>query len=346
MQTISNQQNAIELTTHPFDAGQYLTFVRQAAARLGWVPVSASADTIAYYTPTQNFGYGEKVTVTVGPKKATITSAALNEYYNDETQNARNLQQFTTAIDQITAEHHKADRNLHPMHREKYGALVPSKSYLVTPIIVYINALIFIAMIVAGISPLHPTSQSLFEWGGNFRPAVVAGDWWRLGSYMFLHAGAMHLLMNTYALLYIGMFLEPLMGKFRFAATYLLTGVCAALMSMYFHPQSVCIGASGAIFGMYGIFFSILTTSHIQKALRKTMLRSILFFIIFNLMSGMQGNTDNAAHIGGLLSGLLFGYIYYPGIAKQATARRQLITTLFVAAGVVTATAFMLHLLK
>ena len=122
------------------------------------------------------------------------------------------------------------------------------------------------------------------------------------------------------------------MGKFRFASTYLLTGVCAGLMSIAMHPNSVSIGASGAIFGMYGVFFSILTTSHIQKAQRTTMLRSILFFIVLNLMTGMQGNTDNAAHVGGLLSGIAIGYIYYPGIKQRSSINSQIVTSCIMAA--------------
>ena len=153
----------------------------------------------------------------------------------------------------------------------------------------------------------------------------------------------MHLLMNTFALLYIGMFLEPLMGKVRFASAYLMTGIFAGLMSIAMHPASVGVGASGAIFGMYGVFLALLTTRHIKKTLRKTMLRSILFFVVLNLMYGLQGNTDNAAHIGGLLSGLLIGYAYFPGINQQHSIRRQVATT--VVLGVCTVLAVVVSVL-
>jgi rhomboid protease GluP len=181
-------------------------------------------------------------------------------------------------------------------------------------------------------------------WGGNFRPAVAGGEWWRLITYMFLHGVAMHLLMNTFALLYIGMYLEPLMGRLRFASAYLLTGICAGLLSIVMHRFSVGVGASGAIFGMYGVFLSMLTTSHIQKTLRKTMLRSILFFVVLNLLYGLQGNTDNAAHIGGLLSGLAIGYAYYPGINKRANTKKQLVTTAVMVVASVLLIAFVAHI--
>jgi rhomboid protease GluP len=243
-------------------------------------------------------------------------------------------------------EDEKADRNMHPMHREKWGALVISKSYVVTPLIVYANALVFLAMVVSGISPLEPTAKSLFAWGGNFRLAVTDGQWWRLISYQFLHGGAMHLIMNTFALLFIGMYLEPLMGRLRFSAAYVLTGICAGLLSIVMHNNSVGVGASGAIFGLYGVFLSMLTTNHIQKSVRRTMLRSILFFVVYNLIAGLQGNTDNAAHIGGLLSGVLIGYAFFPGISKKANTPKQLATIALLTMATSLLTATCVYLLR
>ena len=316
------------------NAAQYLVLAQKAAAYLRWFVVVVNGNTIMCQTSVGEYTHGEIVTLKAEGKKAMLNSRPANGYYWNDTQAQNNIELFKNTIIQFIEAYDKADRNLHPMHREKYGALVPSKSYLITPLLVYANVLVFIAMVIAGLSPLHPTAQALYQWGGNFRQAVAGGEWWRLITYIFLHGGAMHLLGNTFALLYIGMYLEPLMGKFRFASAYLLTGVCAGLMSIAMHPASVGVGASGAIFGMYGIFLSMLTTNHIKKTLRTTMLRSILFFVVFNLMMGLQGNTDNAAHIGGLLSGVLIGYVYYQGIAARASLGRQVLTSVLLAAGV------------
>ncbi len=324
-----------ELTMHGAQAAQYLAAAQIAITRLQWYIATLSGNALTCVIPGYDYPTSfEQITITANEQTATFHITTIGTYTSDA-QYQQIAATYQQAVAQVIQEQEKANRNLHPMHREKYGALLISKSYLVTPLIVYANALVFILMALAGISPISPTAQSLYEWGGNFRASVAGGQWWRLITYIFLHGGFMHLFMNTFALLYIGMFLEPLLGRFRFAAAYLLTGVCAGLLSITIHTNSVGVGASGAIFGMYGVFLSMLTTSHINKTLRKTMLRSLLFFIVLNLLYGLQGNTDNAAHIGGLLSGIAIGYIYYPGIAAKAPIPKQLFTTALIAAGVI-----------
>ncbi len=338
MEVVSVPEYIEDMPMHKLEPVQYLALVQRAVAQLQWHIVGWSGNSITCQVPNNNPLSSEIVSITIDGKNVTFRSRPINGFYWNELQSRQNAALLNQTIAKILEERDKANRNLHPMNREKYGALIPSKSYLVTPLINYANALVFIAMVLAGISPLNPTARELFQWGGNLRPAVTHGEWWRLLTYMFLHGGAMHLLMNTYALLYIGMFLEPLMGRFRFFSAYMLTGICAGLMSIAIHANSVGVGASGAIFGMYGVFLSMLTTSHLQKTLRKTMLRSILFFVLFNLLYGLQGNTDNAAHIGGLVSGFLIGYAYYPGISKHAPISRQALTTATIACLVVLVT--------
>lgn len=321
-------------------AEQYFTASQQAIQALGWQITAVSANSITCRTQGAFSSLGEEVTITVDKDQAVVNSRAVNEYYWHDHQDQRNAEQFQTAVNLTIEQARKADKIANPLTREKYGALIPSKTYLVTPILAYVNVLVFLLMVMTGISPLSPSVPSLLAWGGNFRPAVIEGEWWRLLTHMFLHGGALHLFMNMYALLYIGMMLEPLLGKFRFGAAYILSGVCGGLLSLYFHSYSVGVGASGAIFGMYGVFLAMLTTNYITKTARNTMLRSILFFVVFNLIYGLQGNTDNAAHTGGLISGLAFGYIYFPGIAKTHAIKKQVITTLLMAVGVLLITIF------
>lgn len=318
MEAISYAGYTEEITRHQLSQSQFMIVAQEVATSLQWMIAGLNDHMIAYQTPVSEQSQGEFVTITWTPGNLLFTSIPVNEYYQHDERHRYNAASFKQVFAPLAEGQHKADRSRNPIFREKFGALVPSKTYLATPAIIYSIILVFIVMMFAGISPINPTAGGLASWGGNYRSAVLGGEWWRLITYMFLHAGIFHLAMNAYALLYIGLFLEPLMGKLRFISTYLVTGICAGLVSMAVHTNSVGVGASGAIFGMYGAFFALLTTNHLQKAAKKTMLRSILFFIVFNLIAGIQGNIDNAAHIGGLLSGVVMGYALYPGIKKQA----------------------------
>jgi rhomboid protease GluP len=192
----------------------------------------------------------------------------------------------------------------------------PSPGYFITPIIMYMNIIIFIIMVITGVHVFEPENESLLNWGANFRPLTLDGEWWRLITNCFLHIGVIHLLMNMYALMYIGILLEPQIGKLRFSAAYLLAGVSASLTSLWWNDLTISAGASGAIFGMYGLFLALLLTKLIDKSTRKELLISISIFVIYNLVYGLKGGIDNAAHIGGLVSGLIIGFAFYPGLKK------------------------------
>lgn len=302
---------------------QFLLAAQEAAHSLGWLIHHIEDQLMICQTPQSDLSRGELLRIFIQEGKAVIQVLPMNEYYWNQDQNSRVAAQFRSSVSIAEKEMDLSLRSRHPMHLEKYGALVPSKTYKVTPFILYACALVYLVMVLFGVPPLTPNAMELYDWGGNFLPAVMDGQWWRLVTYMFLHAGAMHLVMNGFALLYVGMFLEPLIGKLRLASAYLLTGVFAGIMSLMVHGNSVAVGASGAIFGLYGVFFSLLTTNYLQKTAKTTMMRSLLFFVVFNLLMGMQGNTDNAAHIGGLISGILIGYIFYPGIRNNSSRAKQ-----------------------
>jgi rhomboid protease GluP len=182
-------------------------------------------------------------------------------------------------------------------------------------------------MIATGVDFMSPTGEQLVTWGANFRPSTLAGEWWRLLTCCFIHIGVLHLLMNMYALLYIGLLLEPRLGSIRFLTAYLVTGIAASTASLWWHPLTVSAGASGAIFGMYGVFLAMLTTNLIEKSTRKALLSSIAIFVGYNLLYGMKGGIDNAAHIGGLVSGLLAGYAFLPSLKNPSSRNLAYLTT-------------------
>jgi rhomboid protease GluP len=180
------------------------------------------------------------------------------------------------------------------------------------------NFLVFVIMVISGVSIMEPTVSDLIKWGGNLRSLVVEGEWYRLITNTFVHAGIIHILFNMYALFYIGRFLEPLIGRWRFLILYLCTGIFASATSIWWSGDRVSVGASGAIFGMYGVFLALLTTNLIDKNVRKGMLQSIGIFVVYNLAYGMKGGIDNAAHVGGLISGSVLGYLTYLFFMKKS----------------------------
>lgn len=205
-----------------------------------------------------------------------------------------------------------------------FSLFKPVEGYFITPILINLNIFIFALMVFMGVSFMAPTTDSLIQWGANFRPVTLQGQWWRLLTNCFLHIGFFHLLMNMFALMYIGALLEPYLGKIRFLSAYLLTGLLASVTSLWWHDLTVSAGASGAIFGMYGVFLILLTTDLIEENARKQLLTSIAVFVGYNLISGLSGGIDNAAHIGGLVGGLFIGYVYTYSLDTEDTLKQKL----------------------
>jgi rhomboid protease GluP len=193
---------------------------------------------------------------------------------------------------------------------------------------------------ISGINIIEPNGQSMISWGANFKPLTLGGQWWRLVTNCFLHFGIFHLLMNMYALLFIGLLLEPYMGKLRYLSAYLLTGIAASIVSLWWHDLTISAGASGAIFGMYGVFLALLTSNLIEKRWRKIQLGSIIIFVGYNLLSGLKDGIDNAAHIGGLLSGLFIGYSSIPSLKKPEAGVLKLATVAVVSLVILAASFF------
>ncbi len=195
--------------------------------------------------------------------------------------------------------------------------LVPNKPHLVTSVILDLNLVIFMLMIFAGVHLVHPNAMDLLEWGGNRRLETTSGDWWRLISSMFVHAGFMHLMLNAYALVLASIFIEPLIGPVRYAIIYFAAGIAGGIASLWWHENTVSIGASGAIFGLFGTILSATLTNVIEKQDKKMIL--ILFgpYVLINLIIGFMGGVDNAAHIGGFVAGIIGGLIIYSTMKKE-----------------------------
>jgi rhomboid protease GluP len=199
-----------------------------------------------------------------------------------------------------------------------------NSKYLATPLILYVNVLIFIIMTIAGVGVFEPSTQDLADWGGNLSGLTLTGDLWRLFTSMFLHAGLFHLIANVYPLLLVGSILEMNIGKVRYVVSYIACGIIASVSSVVYHDNAVAVGASGAVFGLFGLLISLLVTKSldIPAASRNNLLAGISVFTVYNLVAGFtQEGIDNAAHVGGLISGFIIGFIYSPSLRHAESSR-------------------------
>ncbi|RLM58655.1 RHOMBOID-like protein 2 [Panicum miliaceum] len=159
---------------------------------------------------------------------------------------------------------------------------------------------------------LGPSSATLVKMGALDVSKVVHGrQGWRLLTCMWLHAGVVHLLINMLCLLFIGIRLEQEFGFVRIGAVYLISGFGGSLMSALFIRSSVSVGASGALFGLVGSMLSELITNWSLYANKVAALVSLVAVIAVNLALGVLPRVDNFAHIGGLLSGFLLGFVFF-----------------------------------
>lgn len=140
---------------------------------------------------------------------------------------------------------------------------------------------------------------------------IAVGQTWRLFTAMFLHAGLLHLLFNMYALWIFGAFMEAELGRTRFALVYFLTGLAASAASYAFmgDPRTVAVGASGAVFGVFGALVAF-NWKRRHTALGAARLRSAIFILLINAFIGFSsgGAIDWRAHAGGFVAGLLMGF--------------------------------------
>jgi len=196
-------------------------------------------------------------------------------------------------------------------------SLAPKDGYFITPILIYINIAVFLLMVIMGLGFIYFKGDDLLTWGANYGPLTENGEWWRLLTCTFLHGGIMHLFANMVGLWFIGILLEPRLGRIKYLSAYLLTGILASLTSIWWNDSTVSVGASGAIFGLYGVFLALLLTKVYSTNFTKSFLVSTLIFVGFNLLNGLTGGIDNAAHIGGLLSGFVIGLVLYPALKRQ-----------------------------
>ncbi|MDO7888111.1 rhomboid family intramembrane serine protease [Hymenobacter cheonanensis] len=188
------------------------------------------------------------------------------------------------------------------------GLFWPTRQCWAVPLLIDLNLLVWLAMTLSGVSATAPSGHALATWGSNVTGLTWPGQPWRLVTSLFVHGGITHLLLNMASLWLLGVLLEARTGGARLLAAYLASGVAASVATLWYHSGGInSTGASGAIFGLYGLLLVLLLSKRIllDKWDRRGMLGLVLYLVLSNLISGLTGNIDNIAHLGGLLMGLL-----------------------------------------
>jgi rhomboid protease GluP len=208
-----------------------------------------------------------------------------------------------------------------------------------TQILLGINVAVYLAMALASGSVVDFAGLDLRPWGANIGPYTIAGQWWRLFTYMFVHGGILHIGFNMWCLWDLGALCESLYGASTYAGIYLITGVGAGVASVAWNPLVASVGASGAIFGLAGALIAsfYLGEFNLPGMAIKGTLTSLLIFAAFNIFFGtVMSGVDNAAHFGGLGVGLILGAL----IAKLAPQRGHVLRRVVVLGIVALAVAF------
>jgi rhomboid protease GluP len=204
-----------------------------------------------------------------------------------------------------------------------------------TQIIFGICAAVFLGMVFASGNPLaflnpmqeFPGSESI-HWGANVGALTFSGEWWRLLTNIFEHGGLLHIAFNMWCLWNLGQLCESLYGQWTYAAIYIICGLGASLTSAAWHPYVHSVGASGAIFGLAGALIAAFKLGEfsVPRAALSGTLRSLGAFVFYNLVFGqVMPGIDNAAHIGGLITGLIVGALIAVGAPRQEHSPRRVL---------------------
>jgi membrane associated rhomboid family serine protease len=203
--------------------------------------------------------------------------------------------------------------------------LIPRRDNYGLAVLLDINILVYLAMVVAGLGVMNFATDDLLDWGASYRPAIHGFGVLRLITSQLVHGGFLHIANNMQGLLFAAICLAPVMRNARLILSYLLCGLGGSIASVSW-SVTVSVGASGAIFGLYGILLVLyaLKDSRIRE-LGPAIWTSAGLFVALNLVFGfVSPSTDNACHIGGLLTGLVLGVVLFlidrPRLRSENTA--------------------------
>lgn len=181
----------------------------------------------------------------------------------------------------------------------------------VTVAIIIVNVLAFLYMEITGSTE---NANFLYSHGAMYWPDVFnGGEWYRLVTHMFVHAGPEHILSNMFMLGILGYQIEKEYGEVKYLVSYFVCGIAGALLSatveMNFNEATVSVGASGAIFGIFGIMLVMIFKN--RKRMGQVSAPRLIFLFVLMIFGNMEEGVDWIAHLGGAISGVALAFIFY-----------------------------------
>jgi membrane associated rhomboid family serine protease len=208
---------------------------------------------------------------------------------------------------------------------------------IVTPAIAATNIVIFLGM-AFGTGALAER-DTLLAWGASVGPRTTNGEWWRLLTSTFVHMGVIHVLASVAGTLRAGLMLERLVGHVALATTYVSAGILGGLATVAIHPVALHAGASGAVFGIYGLLLASIGWGMVRPsevtipraALRQLAPGAVIFLLYTFITEGLV----TPAMITGLTMGVICGVVLAGGVTARKPPVRRVVATFAATAGIV-----------
>ncbi len=184
---------------------------------------------------------------------------------------------------------------------------------IVTKLLVAANVVVYLITVAQGAGLNDPGGSLFFKWA-LFGPAVNNGDWWRLITSAFLHGSVLHILFNMLALWWLGAPVELALGRLRYLGLYFVSGLAGAAGALVANPNSITVGASGAIFGLLGAGLIL------EWQATGSLAGNYLMLIVINIaISFAVPGISIGGHLGGLIGGIVTTLAFTRGGRQRTT---------------------------
>jgi len=260
-------------------------------------------------------GYVDLEYEKIGLPEATFTDFRMNKEAFMYQFNTPNLQDANQSLDEMKSIEYKRQKEIKSIFN--FGKPIITYTFLAIIVLIYL----LMAIKGGGTDKI----AVLLDFGAKEAFLISQGEYWRIITAIFLHNDLLHLSLNGLALYYLGKITEQIYGSLRFFWVYLLAGITGNIFSIIFMPESIGVGASGAIYGLFGalLYFGYVYPDLFFRTMGKDVISILAINVIFSL--AVQ-NVDIYAHLGGLVGGFLVAAIISLPNERKKTIKLKVVS--------------------